>query len=114
MRPFGQYIEDGALHINLLFFILMIPSIVMLELPDSLKRELHPLCDLTITAKVLNVVRSNSAVCIQEVAKAVDCSDITARKNLIRLVRAGLAVEKRIGKVRVFIKSEEIVEGVRA
>ncbi|MHB8117847.1 MAG: hypothetical protein ACYDHX_03840 [Methanothrix sp.] len=84
----------------------------MHDLPDSLRRELHPLCDPAITAKVLNVVRSNSAVCIKEVAKAVDCSDITARKNLIRLVKAGLAVEKRIGKARVFIGSKEIEEGI--
>ena len=84
----------------------------MHDLPDSLRRELHPLCDPAITAKVLSVVKSNSAVCIQEVAKAVDCSDITARKNLIRLVKAGLAVEKRIGKARVFTKSKEIEEGI--
>lgn len=84
----------------------------MSSLPDSLMRELHPLCDTAITEKILNVVRSNSAVCIQEVAKAVDCSEITARKNLIRLVKSGLAVEKRIGKVRVFIKSEETEEEV--
>jgi len=84
----------------------------MQALPDSLKRELHPLCDLAITAKVLDVVISNSAVCIQEVAKAADCSNITARKNLIRLVKAGLAVEKRIGKTRIFMKSKEIGEDI--
>ena len=71
-------------------------------LPQSFERELHPLCDREISARVLSVVRSNPAVCIQEVAEAADCSDITARKNLNRLVKAGLAVEKRIGKARVF------------
>ena len=83
----------------------------MYDLPDSLKRELHPLCNREIAAKVLSVARSNSAVCIHEVAKTVGCSDITARKNLSRLVKAGLAVEKRIGIARVFVKTNELREG---
>lgn len=73
-----------------------------MSIPLSLERELHPLCDREISARVLCVVRSNPAVCIQEVAETVGCSDITARKNLSRLVKAGLAAEKRIGKARVF------------
>lgn len=73
-----------------------------MSIPLALERELHPLCDREISARVLCVVRSNPAVCIQEVAKAAGCSDITARKNLNRLVKAGLAAEKRIGKARVF------------
>ena len=86
----------------------------MSSLPNSLARELHPLCDIAIAERFLNEVRSNSAVCIQEVAKAAGCSEITARKYLIRLVKSGLAVEKRIGKVRIFINSEESEEEVEA
>lgn len=77
-------------------------------LPKSLEQELHPLCNREISAKVLNEVRSNPAVCIREVARAVDCSDITARKHLSRLVRAGLAIEKRVGKTRIFIKINDL------
>jgi predicted transcriptional regulator len=80
------------------------------ELPESLKRELDPRCGREISTRILRVVKSNPAVCIQEVAKAVNCSDITARKNLVRLVRVGLAVEKKIGKARVFVKTNELRE----
>jgi DeoR/GlpR family transcriptional regulator of sugar metabolism len=80
------------------------------EIPESLRRELHLRCDREITARILRMVRSNPAVCIKEVAKAVGCSDITARKNLDILVRVGLAVEKKIGKARVFVRTNELRE----
>ena len=82
----------------------MVLSVTNTILPESLKRELHPLCNREISARVLSEVRSNPAVCIREVARAVDCSDVTAQKHLSRLVRAGLAVEKRIGRTRIFVK----------
>jgi hypothetical protein len=73
-------------------------------LPESLVRELHPLCSREILARVLNEVRSNPAVSIREVAKTANCSDVTAQKHLLRLVRAGLAIEKRVGRTRIFLK----------
>jgi predicted transcriptional regulator len=73
-------------------------------LPKPLERELHPLCSREILARVLYEVRSNPAVCIRDVARAVGCSDITAQKHLSRIVRAGLAIEKRVGRMRIFIK----------
>ena len=79
-------------------------------LPESLKRELHPLCNKEILAAILKEVRSNPAVCIREAARSVGCSDITAQKHLLRLVRAGLAIEKRVGRTRIFIKSSTFEE----
>jgi len=71
---------------------------------------MHPLCDRATMARILSFVNSNPAVCIQEVAKVVGCSDITAKKHLARLAKAGLAVEKRIGKARVFIPNKSMEE----
>ena len=51
------------------------------EIPESLRRELHLRCDREIT-----------------------------RKNLDILVRVGLAVEKKIGKARVFVRTNELRE----
>ena len=79
-------------------------------LPEPLERELHPLCSREILARVLYDVRSNPAVCIREVAKTANCSDVTALKHLSRLVRAGLAIEKRVGRTRIFIKSSTFEE----
>lgn len=80
-----------------------------MNIPLALERELHPLSDREISARVLCVVRSNPVVCIREVADAAGCSDITARKNLNRLVKAGFAAEKRIGKARVFFSIDRSV-----
>jgi len=74
-----------------------------MRIPDALEKELHPLCDRAILARILNVINSSPASCIQEVADTVGCSDVTAKKHLARIVKAGLAIEKRIGKTRVFI-----------
>jgi Fic family protein len=73
-------------------------------LPESLRKELHPLCSTEILAKVVHEVRSNPVVCIRDVAKAVGCSDITAQKHLSRLVRAGLAIEKKSRQNEDFYK----------
>ena len=51
-------------------------------------------------------MNSNPAVCIQEVAKKVGCADVTAKKHLARIVKAGLATEKRIGNARVFLATD--------
>jgi DeoR/GlpR family transcriptional regulator of sugar metabolism len=75
-------------------------------LPESFERELHKLSNREISTKILSIVQSNPVVCIHEVARLAGCSDITARKNLCRLVKADLAVEKRIGKARVFISKD--------
>lgn len=75
----------------------------MSKIPRSLEKEMHPLCDRAITERILSVVNSNIAVYAREVAKAVGCSDITAKKHLARIVKAGLATEKRVGKARVII-----------
>jgi predicted transcriptional regulator len=82
-------------------------------LPKSLEHELHPLCNRQTCAKILKEVQSNPAVCIQEIVRTVGCSSITARKNLVRLVKAGLAIEKRIGKARVFIGKDSPRSGTR-
>jgi predicted ArsR family transcriptional regulator len=73
------------------------------SIPNSLEKELHPLCNRAVLALILNAVNSSPAICIQEVANTVGCSDLTAKKHLARIVKAGLAVEKRIGRTRVFI-----------
>jgi hypothetical protein len=62
----------------------MLKSTSIEILPESLKKELHPLCSKEISAKVLNEVRSNPAVCIREVARTVDCSDATASSFTLR------------------------------
>jgi DeoR/GlpR family transcriptional regulator of sugar metabolism len=77
----------------------------MTEIPEPLSRELHPLCDRAIIVRILEVLEANPAVCIEEVARVVGCSDITAKKDLTKMVLAGLAIEKRIGKSRVFMKT---------
>jgi predicted ArsR family transcriptional regulator len=81
--------------------------VMVTRLPNSLQAELHPLCDKRIASKILEVLESNPAICIREAAKVVGCSDITARKHLLRIAKAGLAIEKKIGRTRVFIKSNE-------
>jgi biotin operon repressor len=80
-----------------------------MRIPDALEKELHPLCDRAILARILNVINSSPA-CIQEVADTVGCSDVTAKKHLARIVKAGMAVEKRIGKARVFIPNKSMEE----
>jgi hypothetical protein len=75
-------------------------------IPESLKHELHPLCDKDKAAKVLAFLDSNYVVCIREVADGVGCSNLTAQRHLERIVRAGLAVEKRAGRVRIFISRD--------
>jgi response regulator of citrate/malate metabolism len=80
------------------------------NIPNVLEKELHPLCDRAILARILNVINSAPASCIQEVADTVGCSDVTAKKYLERIVKAGLAVEKRIGKARVFIPNKPMGE----
>jgi predicted ArsR family transcriptional regulator len=67
----------------------------MLEIPESLERELHPRTDRKISARILEMLGLDQVVCIHDVAEAVGCSNITARKNLCRLVKADLAVEKK-------------------
>jgi predicted transcriptional regulator len=81
-----------------------------MRIPDALEKELHPLCDRAILARILNVINSSPASCIQEVADTVGCSDVTAKKHLARIVKAGMAVEKRIGKARVFIPNKSMEE----
>jgi len=81
-------------------------------LPKSLEKEMHPLCDRELAFRILYELRSNPAVCIQEVAKSAVCSNLTAHKHLIRIVRAGLAIEKRIGRTRIFIAGTPM-EGAR-
>ena len=76
-----------------------------------LKIELHPLCNTKIAAEILSVLESNPAVCVSETAKIVGCSEITARKHLLRIVKAGLAIEKRFGKARVFIIKRQDEDG---
>jgi predicted ArsR family transcriptional regulator len=80
------------------------------ELPASLDRQMHPLCDRAIMARILRVVNSNHVVCIQEAAKEVGCADITAKKHLARIVKAGLATEKRIGRARVFLATDRAID----
>jgi predicted transcriptional regulator len=75
-----------------------------MEVPRSLQSELHPLCDKRIASELLKVVESHPAICIREAARVVGCNDITAKKHLLRIVKAGLAIEQKIGRTRVFIK----------
>lgn len=75
----------------------------MEAIPEALGRELHPLCSRKIAAQILEFLGSNPAVCIQDVAEAIGCSNLTAKKHLIRIVRVGLATEKRVGRTRIFI-----------
>jgi predicted ArsR family transcriptional regulator len=77
-----------------------------------LQIKLHPLCNIKIAAEILSVLESNPAVCVSEAAKIVGCSEITARKHLLRIVKAGLAIEKRFGKARVFMIKKKEGEGV--
>jgi hypothetical protein len=72
-------------------------------IPMELDNVLHPLCHREIVAKILQTLETNPAVCIQDVARAAGCSSLTAQKHLERIVRAGLAIEKRVGRVRIFI-----------
>ena len=78
----------------------------MQSIPKCLEQEFHPRSNKEIAARILRIVRLDKAICISEVAEAAGCSSITARKNLCKMVKAGLAVEKRIGKARVFISKE--------
>lgn len=73
--------------------------------------ELHPLCNTKIAAEILSVLESNPAVCVSEAAKIVGCSEITARKHLLRIVKGGLAIEKRFGKARVFMIKKQDEDG---
>ena len=67
---------------------------------------LHPGADREIAAEVLAVLKSTPATCAAEVSQTVGCSYVTAEKDLAKTVEAGLAIEKRLGKVRVFIAKE--------
>ena len=83
----------------------------MQAIPAELDRLLHPLCDRKIAAEILQILESNPAVCIRDVEKAAGCSNLTAQKHLTRIVRAGLAVEKRIGRTRVFVSRMQLEGG---
>ncbi len=75
----------------------------MLDIPDKLDSVLHSHADRGIAAEVLAVLNSTPATCAAEVSQTVGCSYVTAEKHLAKIT-AGLAIEKRIGKVqRVFI-----------
>lgn len=81
-------------------------------MPRELDRVLHPHADREIAAEVLEVLNSTPATCAAEVSQIVGCSYVTAEKHLAKIVEAGLAVEKRIGKVRVFIaKKHSMITG---
>jgi len=80
----------------------------MTQIPESLKRELHPRCNRELAASILKFVDSSPAVGIHEVARGVGCSNLTALKYLVRMVQAGLACEKRVGRVRIFLTRTQI------
>lgn len=67
---------------------------------------LHPRASREIAAQVLDILKSTPATCAAEVSQTVGCSYVTAEKHLAKTVEAGLAIEKRLGKVRVFIAKE--------
>jgi ribulose-5-phosphate 4-epimerase/fuculose-1-phosphate aldolase len=76
----------------------MLPTI-----PRELDSVLHSHADRGIAAEVLAVLNSTPATCAAEVSQIVGCSYVTAEKHLAKTVTAGLAVEKKLGKIRVFI-----------
>jgi biotin operon repressor len=78
----------------------------MQAIPMELDNAMHPLCNREIAIRILQTLESNPVVCIQDVARATGCSNLTAQKHLERIVRAGLAVEKRVGRVRIFISRD--------
>lgn len=68
---------------------------------------MHPRADRAIAARILEFIDSTSwPVCISDVGGRVGCADLTAMKHLISMKKAGLVSEKRIGRARVFIKTE--------
>jgi hypothetical protein len=76
-------------------------------IPQELDNMLHPLCHREITAKILQTLETNPAMCIQDVARSTGCSNLTAQKHLEKIVLAGLATEKRVGRVRIFISRDK-------
>ena len=78
-----------------------------MKIPIKLEKCMHPRADRAIAARILAFIDSTSwPVCISDVGAKVGCADLTATKHLIRMKKAGLVYEKRIGRARVFIKTE--------
>lgn len=77
------------------------------DLPEKLEQEMHPRADRALVIRILEFINSTPAACVSDVSNAVGCADITASKHLMRMVRAGLVIEKRIGRARVFIKTKD-------
>ncbi|MDD3564040.1 MAG: helix-turn-helix transcriptional regulator [Methanothrix sp.] len=71
--------------------------------PIELDSVLHSRADRGIAAEILEVLNSTPATCAAEVSQTVGCSYVTAEKHLAKTVEAGLAIEKKLGKIRVFI-----------
>jgi len=77
------------------------------KIPIKLEKCMHPRADRAIAARILEFIDSTSwPVCISDVGGRVGCADLTAMKHLISMKKAGLVSEKRIGRARVFIKTE--------
>lgn len=66
------------------------------------------MCDRQIAGKILQMLESNAAICIQDVVKEAGCCNMTAGKHLARIVNAGLAIEKRVGRIRIFISKKKM------
>jgi len=97
----------GILSVISYLFEYIIVRDTMLDIPDKLDSVLHSHADRGIAAEVLAVLNSTPATCAAEVSQTVGCSYVTAEKHLAKTVEAGLAIEKRIGKVHVFIAKKD-------
>ncbi|MGD0952260.1 MAG: hypothetical protein ABR985_07680 [Methanotrichaceae archaeon] len=77
-----------------------------MKIPIKLERSMHPRADRKLAARILELIGSTPAVCIADVRTNVGCADATALKHLLRMKEAGLVSEKRIGRARVFIRTD--------
>ncbi len=74
----------------------------MNKLPLEIEKRMHPLCDLSITERIIEYVQEENLASIAEIASAVGSTTVTVTKHLTRLKDAGFLYERRVGKARVF------------
>jgi hypothetical protein len=78
-----------------------------MELPINLDKCMHPRADRALAGRILEYIDSVPwAVCISDVRTKVGCANMTATKHLNWMKKAGLVTERRIGRARVFYKTE--------
>lgn len=77
-----------------------------MRIPIKLEKCMHPRADRELASHILELINLTPAVCIADVRTNVGCADATALKHLLRMKEAGLVTEKRIGRARVFIKTD--------